>query len=246
VAAKWFVKTAKLRVDALRRRLLALDYECPLEGATDVAAIAGAYLNCELVVLSGLSDETALTYLEAEYSIDTSGESRSKQPLAGGLYVSSDGFYRWLFVEKADVPQRRRFTIAHELAHLLLEAEPSLKNRQLEAQELVAREKKPGVMRFGRCSEESLQQWKPLTKADIVEIDANHFAAELLMPYDGVQQILGEVIGSTGIKTESDLLRVVNRLVAVYDVSRTSAEKRLTKDFGIVPHAKQATRDLFD
>ena len=265
--AKAYVKLAKQRVDLLRQRLRAFEYNCALDRATDVATIAKAFLNCDIIALEGLTDSRALSYLHSQYGVDIGGENASDQPLAGGLYVSSDGFYRWLFIDPTDQPQRRRFTISHELGHLLLEAEPLIERKELDLGELVAGEIRTAIVRFGRCSPESVElqssdsevpaqasrslarkagPQKALTKADLREIHANHFAAELLMPYDGVREILVELVGSTGVRTDSDLRRVVERLVSVYDVSRATAELRLTKDLGILPRARQSTFDLFD
>ena len=255
MAAKPYVKTAKGHVDKLRSRLTTFGFETPLDRAVDLDTIASAYLNCEIIRTSGLSDQSALQHLELKYGVDISAEPSVNKRLAGALYVSSDGFFRWLFIDSADVPERQRFTLAHELGHLVLEAEPNIERYEATVGDLVPSTNRPTVASFGRCSDKSLEfeqddahrrKHSPLGDAALREIHANHFAAELLMPYDGVRTLLANMFGATGVRTESDLQRAIRDLVSVYQVSRATAQLRLTKDLAIVPRSRQSTMDLFD
>ena len=92
--------------------------------------------------------------------IEVVGFKAPSSDLAGALLVDHDDAV--IVVNRENPKQRQRFTLAHEFGHFLLHREP-------------------GDAIFHR-DERSSQG------TDRIEIDANAFAAELLMPADEVRQ----------------------------------------------------------
>jgi Zn-dependent peptidase ImmA (M78 family) len=82
-----------------------------------------------------------------------------------GLLVSKDGMAS-IAVERRDPPVRRRFTIAHEIGHFLL-------RHHLQRNELVHADERWQVIYRSPKASEGL---------DPMEVQANQFAATLLMP----------------------------------------------------------------
>ena len=108
-------------------------------------------------------------------------------------------------VNSSHSPNRQRFTIAHEIGHLLLHAD----------EEVHIDEKRP----LGRRDELSSQA------ADDREIEANQFAAELLMP----ESILHQIVSSL-VKEHPDLSveRAIEKLAHTFLVSELAMTHRLT------------------
>lgn len=105
-------------------------------------------------------------------------------------------------VNASDGPLRQRFTIAHELGHLFLDPRDDLNYD------------KKFVLQFRNgLSKEG---------TDIKEIEANYFAAELLMPE---QSLKDELAQFDGLDFEDD--EVVKQLADKYDVSQQAMSVRL-------------------
>lgn len=92
-----------------------------------------------------------------------------KKNESGSIKQESDGFNIYLNIN--DSPERKRFTIAHEIAHFILH-----KSLLLSGEELVDEIKQP-IDKLNRSKLRNLTQ-----KEKLREIEANQFAAELLMP----------------------------------------------------------------
>lgn len=290
MSAQFYVHKAKADVTGLRRRLHKYGYTNTLDQSFDIRGVAEAYLGCEIVALPDLSDRAALQYLHKTYEIDVSREQQDDRPLAGGLYVTATGLHRWIFLEQYDAPSRQRFTIAHELGHLVLEAEPTFQNLGGVPASMFGDQVDKAILRFGRCpaaaldttemndnrkqsspylsnpqskrsgfaggvepsgvqenstasrSKASSSRW---SEEQLREIVANHFAAELLLPYEGVRQIIAATVGPQGVRTSQDLVRLADVLAEVYQVSAQAAKMRLTKDLAIIPISEHSNPDLF-
>lgn len=95
-----------------------------------------------------------------------------------------------IVVNKSDADRRQRFTIAHELGHFTLHKDENLHVDDLHSAEVVH-------FRDGVSSQAT----------DAREIEANQFAAELLMPEEEILPILKASLakGTTLEKTVSDL-----------------------------------------
>lgn len=95
-------------------------------------------------------------------------------------YGTRSGFA--IFVDRDEVAVRQRFTAAHEIGHFLLHNH--LIGERLEDNYLL------------RSNQMSSQQ----------EVEANRFAADLLMPRNLIQQAMNE--GYTNVETLADLFQV--------------------------------------
>ena len=108
-------------------------------------------------------------------------------------------------VNSTHSPTRQRFTIAHEIGHFLLHGD----------EEVHIDEKRP----LGRRDELSSQAVDPR------EIEANHFAAELLMPESLVREfVLNLVNNDPDISVEE----AMEGLVRTFRVSQLAMTHRLT------------------
>ncbi|MFN8418796.1 MAG: ImmA/IrrE family metallo-endopeptidase [Anaerolineae bacterium] len=119
--------------------------------------------------------------------------------VSGILYREADQIIIGVNKEHSDV--RKRFTIAHEIGHLLLHPEPYYIDRQFTIR-----------MRDGRSA----------LAVDIHEIEANSFAAELLMP---TQMLLADISGKQ-IDYVDD--QIIKTLANLYKVSMQAMTFRLT------------------
>jgi Zn-dependent peptidase ImmA (M78 family) len=119
--------------------------------------------------------------------------------LSGLLYQSSDGSI--IGVNSLHAPVRQRFSIAHEIGHLLLH-EPQL---QIDDHAFV-------VFRDPESSKAS----------DPHEIEANQFAAALLMP----ESLLAEGLRSLG--QDPDVEEAIRSLSRSFEVSQEAMTIRLT------------------
>lgn len=109
---------------------------------------------------------------------------------------------KFIGVNKSEPEERQRFTIAHELGHLYIHKQNAV-NYDV------------GIMLF-RDSHSS-------NGTDIKEIEANNFAAELLMPEDHIRK---DIIKMGGIDLEDD--ESLDGLADKYGVSRQAMTVRLT------------------
>lgn len=126
--------------------------------------------------------------------------------VAGFLRRKEDGS-SLIVVNKRDAPQRKRFTIAHELGHFLLHTREMLH---------VDRRATAALIHF-RNDESS-----KATRMN--EIEANQFAAELLMPSKEVMEDVKKIINS---RQDVSLEDVVNDLADAYQVSPAAMSIKL-------------------
>jgi len=301
--AKWYVIEAQRQVNGLRRRLSELGYAIPTDSAVDVELIAEAYLDCTVFRRPQLTERLALAHLQQTWGLSYDVDSTADHRLAGALYVTADGS-RAIFLEASDVLVRQRFSLAHELGHLLLEAEAGLEPEPnlLAGVPESQHGEGVGLRKYGRCpptaigwreskeeasdtrsahggsnveqgesgfqrsptdTQSLLRDEAGLSQTDapppgsgagidrvssknVREWRANFFAAELLMPYDGVRRLLQGFGGGIGFRTDTDLNRFVVSLAETYHVSPISARLRLIKDLKITPRARQSNRELFE
>lgn len=120
-----------------------------------------------------------------------------------------DGGLKVVTINQSHYPNRQRFTAAHELGHILLEHNTSLNISEGSS--------KPGSVILYRNDNSSLgSDWK--------EVEANHFAASLLMPRFLVDQEIVK-LRSGAYLTESN----VTALATAFGVSEISMSIRLGK-----------------
>ena len=257
---------AGTQVGAFRRDLHEAGCSWSDDEAVDLQSLCELFLSCPLIHIAGLTDRAALQYLHTQYEIDITGEAPDHTPLAGGLYLGRRGMPRWIFVEARDSLERQRFSVAHEIGHLVLQAEPEIAHEQGMASQLFDDGLPETITRFSRCGHVEMDVAedagspparavrstpaggrRPVwSAADLREFEANHFAAELLMPLEGVRRLIVRGTGAQGIRSERDVEHLTSVIASTYQVSHACARKRLIKDLGIVPVARNPNADLFD
>ncbi len=116
------------------------------------------------------------------------------------VYRNSDGT-AVIGVNPTDSPNRQRFTIAHELGHLILHVESDLH----------IDERFPIGLRSGISA----------MAVDDNEIEANQFAAELLMPAEMITR-------DVELLVRLDVDKAISRLAKKYQVSTEAMSIRLS------------------
>ncbi|CAN5153207.1 hypothetical protein BH09GEM1_BH09GEM1_22690 [soil metagenome] len=254
MSAKHYTTTAHRDVGALGQRLRDFGFAFNVDSMIDVEDIASGVCDCEIVQVSELTEARAIEMLRDEFGVDTSDVAVAcDAPLAGALCVAGDGALRWIFVRKEDSYERRRFSIAHEIGHLIIEVEPDISNRAALIHDTLVTGMDNEVRVFNRCAaidqpsdlRTSTPKAKALSKTDLREIRAHHFAAELLMPFDGVTRLLRACAGATGIRTKADVDQLVRRVADTYVVSGAAARLRIEKDLRVVAINDHSNMDLF-
>lgn len=125
-----------------------------------------------------------------------------------GFLVRDDGTGKAIMgVNQAHHINRKRFTISHEIGHFLLHA----------GQEIYVDESSKAGLRISLRDENSSEG------RDIYEIEANEFAAELLMPVE----LLRADLASSNISDEAELEKALGTLAKKYKVSKQALTYRL-------------------
>jgi Zn-dependent peptidase ImmA (M78 family) len=255
VSAEFYVRRAQADLVPLRRLLPSVGRVFNVDERVDVAELASVVCDCELVVVSQLSEVKVFAILQGEYGVDISDTKQSTDyPLAGALCVSRTDSFRWIFVRAEDRPQRQRFTVAHELGHLFIEAlvEVGAAHTILDSA-LVSQSIAKELRLFSRCAvteappddSKSGRFSRALTSDGLRELRAHHFAAELLMPVDGVRHLIARASNSTGISSTRALNQLVQDVANHYEVSLSAAQRRVEKDLAVVAIENDPNHDLF-
>lgn len=137
-------------------------------------------------------------------------ESRVEDTLSGFLFRQPESGRYIIGVNKAHPLNRQRFTIAHELGHMLLHG----------ISDVHVDRAGTGYARVRLRSQTSAEG------VDSEEIEANYFAAELLMPESMVIQEL-EARPPLDLMDESDGEAILDELAKRFDVSRQAFNIRL-------------------
>lgn len=192
-------------------------------------------LNLTCSEVAGLTRDSASRLLAERGGVQDEDGGERQSPLAGFLYAVGEDAS--IFVERSDPVTRRRFSVAHELGHYLLHFRPLL--QRLSAQAGVPVE---AIDAFPHVKDDSEPDAQPeghivlplqfaearaLPPQAQMELEANRFAAELLMP----SPLLTELAAEYGrYFSEDDLLwRLSNELL----VSRAAMRWRL-RNLGLV------------
>lgn len=142
--------------------------------------------------IPNLTRRRAAEYLSQRSGYMISLETDADYPLAGFLYAYPYFGEVWgcILVEKNDRVERRRFSAAHELGHYLLHFMPRIKSRMEQGEYLYLDESLLLADETGvQLSHDSLMFASrsaatavPESDTLQMEIEANRFAAELLIP----------------------------------------------------------------
>ncbi len=168
----------------------------PRQPITPLGELVGSY-NLTWVELPGLTGQSAVNFLLQRGAVIDEPKQMPQEPLAGFLYAYAD--FGCIFVESGDVLVRRRFSVAHELGHYLLHFRPLLtdggangnliliETAPRTSQEPEFNDLPMGSIKFNGAD----QALKPPLTDEQMERQANQFAAELLMPADLLQELVG-------------------------------------------------------
>jgi len=159
-----------------------------------------AETNLDHVELQALTVGAVAEYLQQQ-GIPAESLGDAANVLAGFVFVA--GRVGWAFVSAADPVPRRRFTAAHELGHFVLHRET--------------------MGRFRADTDATLREADEEV-ADLMEREANRFAAELLMPADVCRARAAELQTKYGCCPRGVL---VYRLASELLVSREALRYRL-------------------
>jgi hypothetical protein len=215
-------------------------YSFDLTSALAPEDLAQAYLGCQIIPFDGLTDRRALEYLAREWEVDISDEEPKDEPLSGGLYIAEGGTHRWIFLEPGEHPRRRKFTVGHEMGHLIREALPHLEQEACSLGTLLPEEAPSRLLKYGRCT---LTRRDLLTPADKLELDANDFAAELLMPREGVLGLLRQHFPN-GFQSRRQIDDFARLVASTYEVSIPAAERHIS-NFSFQVTGEGPNHDLF-
>ncbi len=118
-----------------------------------------------------------------------------------GKISKEDGKYI-IRVSRFQSRERQRFTIAHEIAHYLLH--------------------RPIIDKTVNGITDSVL-YRSAETSDI-EVQANKLAADIVMPFEGVQKKKTEIFGDTPVNEE-----MIERLAETFEVSKAAMEIRLSQ-----------------
>ncbi|MDD5726109.1 MAG: ImmA/IrrE family metallo-endopeptidase [Patescibacteria group bacterium] len=139
--------------------------------------------------------------IEGEFRVENGKD------VSGLIKMSGKNGRPVIAVNTKEKPQRKRFTIAHEIGHFMLHG-----NEQLHIDQ---------DFEFAafRDSTSSLA-------TSLKEIQANQFAAELLMPSDEIQEIIRSNF------PKKDITEIINEISKTYNVSSLAATIKISALLG--------------
>lgn len=150
--------------------------------------------NDEAVKLVALAEDLGIKVYQTNDFVDAES----------GLIVKENGDYV-IYINKAHPRTRKRFTIAHEIAHFMLH-----KNRLDEKKEFVDTVKQPTMIANALHRSKDIQ----LTEEEKeIEIQANELAAKILMPEERFKKVWEES-------------SCISEVAEKFDVSQTAATMR--------------------
>jgi hypothetical protein len=220
-----------LRVNA---PTLLTEFPRPLEA---VAKAGADKVSVHVVALEQLSTESIARHLRDEFRRRDARVVEDADALHGFLYC--EGFAAFVFVDPSYGEACARFTLAHELGHLVIEYWPRV--APAEQTSLFVGSAASAEPKFMACRDTMLELAPALDRATpaqvragraLREVKANAFAAELLAPKD-------EVIRR--VRNVRDRAERVQVVISSFGLSRRAAEIRVDELF---PQADPRQGDL--
>lgn len=136
-----------------------------------------------------------------------------------GVLIKKEGESVAIVVNSGQHETRQRFTIAHELGHYALRHPGEMFVDETLRQKAIV------VKRDGRSSEGT----------DRHEVEANRFAAELLMPRQMVEEEISKRLSKSKPTSETLLKKLVQELATRFNVSNQAMEIRLVNLGLLIP-----------
>lgn len=152
-----------------------------------------------------LSVPVNVEWLAKAIGIEVKKDDLEESSLSG-FAVQKHG-KKYIGVNCMDSPTRQRFTIAHELGHLFLHND-------------TVNYDQGGVMLF--------REDKIGDGSDAKEVEANRFAAEILMPADALREDLADEGPFNLMNKGTHEDAIIKKLAEKYDVSKEAMAVRLT------------------
>lgn len=241
----------RARMEAAVQRLYAMtNLEPPSSSSSTYIVPLGKIIESlpGIVTISEVSDLTykkAATFLRDEIAHDVSVPDHADQHLDGLLYAwfDEDVLYAFILVCSGGLVERRRFTVAHELGHLILHvllpkedaARPSLfvegftagENNKTEAEEKSSEseEADSDATNTFAHAEAFTDEGRPvsLPPIEVMENEADAFAATLLMPENLCRSLTTAHMDDIGSRRAV----LIRRLAVDLLVSKTAMQRRL-------------------
>ncbi|MDD5227259.1 MAG: ImmA/IrrE family metallo-endopeptidase [Methylococcales bacterium] len=173
----------------------------------------------ELIIKAGITKAPVDVFALAnslDIVVDTSFSVEKDLSLAGEIYIDKENVKPVIWVNPLDYKTRQRFTMAHEIAHLVNDIIPNLNH--------------PDTIEPFLDSVNSL---KRDGSQDPREFRANEFAAQLLMPVDFIIDEATKIIANykkengEGAKLLKDELS--SQLATIFEVSKQAMTIRLSR-----------------
>ncbi|HEY9709345.1 MAG TPA: ImmA/IrrE family metallo-endopeptidase [Oculatellaceae cyanobacterium] len=183
--------------------------------------------------IEGLTFQSAAQFLSSETGQIVPVPEDGNQTLAGFLFIQRyrTTLYGCILVEKFDSVVRRRFSAAHELGHYLLhflpmlDSQPSIHDMVL-AEGLTYSDESPEDLPSGKLAviQSPEQDFRfNFVGDEVVEREANQFAAELLVPEERCKQVYQSFSKKYGIQRPV----LIKRLATEFLVSVEAMKWRL-------------------
>jgi len=183
--------------------------------------------------IEDLSFHTAAQFLSSETGQSVPLPENERQELAGFLFIQRyrKTLYGCILVEKKDSIVRRRFSVAHELGHYLLHFLPEFESQHA-SQDLVFAE---GLTYSSNLTDDLptgklalIQSLENLSgfnfiENELVEKEANQFAAELLIPESRCKDMYRDFTKKYGVQRPV----LIKRLATEFLVSAEAMKWRL-------------------
>jgi Zn-dependent peptidase ImmA (M78 family) len=203
-----------------------------------LADLLGGY-NLTCTEIAGLTSEAASNFLLRRGAILEPLGNITSEPLAGYINVNRIGAN--IFIERTDLVVRRRFSVAHELGHYVLHFLPLLEkgaSEQYEQFEIVealapfSSEDDADELPAGQLYlPERADLASLLPPYEVMEREANQFAAELLMPEHTLRALLERY--AAGCQGDDLIWRLASEML----VSRSAMRWRL-RNLGLLNAAR--------
>lgn len=136
-----------------------------------------------------------------------------------GASMTTENGKQVIVVNENQPPTRKKFTIAHELGHLLLKHDTALNTQDKGTIAQQGQHNTPSQILFRDDKTSEGSDWR--------EVEANHFAASLLMPREILNKEIHKLIQKNSRKylSEDD----VRDLAEIFGVSSISMSIRLSR-----------------
>lgn len=162
----------------------------------------------------GADGNVNVEMLAKKEGVDLTEESFEDGQISGFIQMKTGNGRPAIVVNSANSDERRRFTIAHELGHYFLHKNQSVHIDDVDTADLTLDHREMVLYRDATASQAT----------HICEIQANQYAAELLMPRVSITQ------DAAALREQNyGMSEIVEKLSGKYKVSQSAMAIRLNK-----------------